>query len=92
MTTKHSPLRVLKAQSDKIAAMIKAFERGEPVDPNFDTQIREARLRNCFRIGLVMDDKIIKIDLLWTLINSVGEVALSEYILKLMQERRETLQ
>jgi hypothetical protein len=89
MTTKHSPLRVLKAQADKCAAMLKAFERGEPVEPRFAAQIAAARGRETFKFGIVMDDKIITVDMPWATIDSTGEVGLSEYILKLMREQRD---
>lgn len=35
MTTAQSPLRVLKAQADRIAATLKAAERGEKIDVLF---------------------------------------------------------
>jgi len=88
MTTRSSPLRVLKAQADKVAATLKAFERGEPVEARFAAQIQAARSRERFKLGIVMDDKVITIDLPWATINSTGEVGLSEYILKLMREQR----
>lgn len=92
MTTKDSPLRVLKAQADKIAAIIAAFERGDPIDPGFAQQLEAARNHASFKVGIVMDDKIIKIELPWETIRSSGEVGLSEYILRQMREARDTLQ
>lgn len=92
MTTKHSPLRALKAQSDKIAATLKAAERGEKIDVQFAQKIDEARSRDSFSVGIVMDDKVIKIDMPWAKIRSTSEVGLSEYILRLMREARDTVQ
>lgn len=43
MTTSHSPLRALKAQADKIAAMLKAVDRGEKVDVRFADHPAAAR-------------------------------------------------
>ncbi|RUV12033.1 MAG: hypothetical protein E5X38_07400 [Mesorhizobium sp.] len=88
MTTKHSPLRVLKAQADKAAAMLKAAERGEKIDVRFAARIAAARYKESFKFGIVMDDKVITIDMPWALIRSTGEVALSEYILDQMRETR----
>lgn len=91
MTTSSSPLRVLKAQSDKVAAMIKAAERGEIVDARFAAQLAAARNKDNFKIGLVMDDKIITIDMPWATIRATSEVGLSEYILKQMRGARDAV-
>jgi len=96
VTTKHSPLSTLKAQSDRAAAMLKAFERGDSldspalrgVDAHMLARIGAARLHGEFSLGIVMDDKFIKVTLPWPTIASSGEVALSEFILKLMREER----
>lgn len=90
MTTKHSPLRVLKAQADKIAATIKAAERGEKIDVRFAEKINAARHKDGFKIGIIMDDKTIILEILWATIRSTSEVGLAEYILKQMRETRET--
>ena len=88
MTTKNSPLRALKAQADKIAAMICAAERGEAIDARFAEKLAAARDKEAFRVGIVMDDKVITIDLPWSVIRSSGRVGLAEYILGLMRETR----
>jgi hypothetical protein len=56
MTTRHSPLAQLKAQADRIAATLKAAERGEKIDVRFAEKIAEARSKESFRVGVVMDD------------------------------------
>lgn len=90
MTTKDSPLRVLKAQADKIAACITAFERGgPPPDVRFAERLEKARGRESIRIGIAMDDKILSLDLKWDMISAMGEGALAEYVLKLMREKRD---
>jgi hypothetical protein len=89
MTTKHSPLSALKAQSDKIAATLKAAERGEKIDARFAEKIAEARNKESFKVGIVMDDKVITIDMPWALIRASSEVGLSEYVLKQMRETRD---
>lgn len=88
MTTAHSPLRVLKAQADKIAKNIKAAERGESVAPEFAARLAEARARPAFVVGVLMDDKIIRITLSWDAIRGSSEVALAALILKHMREER----
>jgi len=88
MTTPQSPLRVLKAQADMIAKTIKAIERGEPVnDPG--GKIAASRATGVFKPGIVMDDKVITIEITWAQISETSEVALAEYILKLMKGARE---
>lgn len=88
MTTKSSPLHVLKAQADRIAATLKAAERGDRIDARFAAKIAEARTRDTFKVGVVMDDKIITLDLPWATIRGTTEPGLAEYILNMMRERK----
>jgi hypothetical protein len=90
MTTKHSPLSALKAQADKIAATLKAAERGENIDVRFAEKINAARDKESFKIAIVMDDKIITIEMPWTMIHSTTETGLAEYVLNQMRESRQT--
>jgi hypothetical protein len=90
MTTKHSPLSALKAQADKIAATLKAAERGEKTDIRFAEKVAAARNKESFKVGIVMDDKIITIEMPWATIRATSEAGLSEYIVKQMRELRET--
>lgn len=90
MTTSQSPLSALKTQADKIAALIKAAERGEKIDVRFAEKIDAARAKESVKFGVVMDDKIITIDMPWETIRSTSEVGLAEFILKQMKNSRET--
>lgn len=83
MTTKHSPLRQLKAQADSIAQKIKAAERGEL------TLKAGAEKKDAIKFGVVMDDKILTIEMPRELIRTSSEAGISEYILKQMRETRE---
>ena len=89
MTTSHSPLSHLKAQADKIAAMLKAAERGEKIDVRFAAKIAEARAKDSFKVGIVMDDKIVTIAMPWTTIRATSEAGLSEYIVDRMRGARD---
>lgn len=89
MTTSYSPLSALKAQADRIAMLIKAAERGEKIDVKFWEKIEEARKQDRFVVGIVMDDKVLRISILWTMIKSTSEVALAAYILKKMRGARD---
>lgn len=88
MTTKSSPIQVLKAQADSIAATLKAAERGDKIDVRFAAKIAAGRAKPTFKVGVVMDDKIITLEMPWTLISSTSEAALSQYIVDQMQEAR----
>lgn len=89
MTTKHSPRSALQAQANQIAATLKAAERGDKIDVRFAEKIKEARITESFKVGIVMDDKIIKIEMPWTRIAESDEAGLAEYILGLMLETRD---
>lgn len=89
MTTSHSPLRVLKAQADNIAKIIKAVERGENPVEDIGGKIATARGNESIKFAVVQDDKIIRIDLPWDAIRGTSEVALAEMILKHMRGARE---
>lgn len=88
MTTKHSPLSALRAQADKIAAAIKGAERGDKIDIRFAEKIEAARAKPSFKVGIVMDDKVITLDMPWATIRGMTERGLAEYILMQMQERQ----
>jgi hypothetical protein len=89
MTTSRSPLRVLKAQADSIAKTIKAVERGENPIEDQGGKIAAARNKPSVKFGVVMDDKLITIEMAWDIIQNTSEVALSEYILRYMRDARE---
>ncbi len=88
MTTSRSPLSQLKAQADKIAATLKAAERGEKIDVRFAEKIEAARTKESFKVGIVMDDKIIIIEMPWATIRGTNETGIAEYILNQMREAR----
>ena len=91
MTTKHSPLSKLKKQADKIAETLKRAERGEKIDVRFAEKIDAARGKDVFKVGIVMDDKVIMIDMPWATIRSASEAGLSEYIVRQMREARDAV-
>lgn len=92
MTTTQSPLHLLKAQADKIAAAIKAAERGEKIDVRFAEKIAAARSKDALTFGVVMDDKFIKIEMPWATIRATSEAGLAEYVLNQMREARDVVQ
>lgn len=86
MTTKHSPLSALQAQADKIAATLKAAERGDKIDARFAEKIEAARTRETFTVGIIMDDKVIRLEMPWTMIRGTDEAGLAEFIVRQMRE------
>ncbi len=91
MTTKHSPLHVLQAQANSITNTLKAAARGDKIDARYAEKIDEARTRGVFKVAVVMDDKVIAIDIPWATITASTEIALSEYILNLMRGTRDVV-
>lgn len=92
MTTANSPLSQLKGQADRIAALLKSAERGEKIDARFAEKIKVARTKDSFKTGIVMDDKVITIEMPWAMIRSTDENGLAEYILNLMREAKDSIQ
>jgi len=88
MTDKNSSLSALKFQADNIARIIKATERGEIPDIKFAEKLKVARKEPTVKIGVVMDDKTLIIEVSWTIIHDYGEVALAAFILREMRETR----
>lgn len=89
MTTARSPLRILKAQADNIAKIVKAVERGENPMEDRGGKIAAARNRDSVKFGVVMDDKVLTIDMTWATIRDTSEVGIAEYILQQMREARD---
>lgn len=84
MTTAHSPPAALRDQADKIAKTLKAIERGDVVpDPNKPDPKRIATVT----FGVMMDDKIIKIEMAWATIREMDERFLSDFIMRQMQKK-----
>lgn len=92
MTTSQSPRSAIKKQADRIAAMIKTAERGEKIDVRFAEKIEAARHRESLIFAVVMDDKVLKIEMPWATIRATSEVGLSEYIVNQMRGAPETVQ
>jgi hypothetical protein len=90
VTTARSPLRVLRAQADGIAATLKAVERGDKIASPFAEKVAAARAQGNLTFAVAMDDKIIKIEMPWATIRATSEVGIAEYIFDLMRDSRET--
>ncbi|MBI3677914.1 MAG: hypothetical protein HY243_15000 [Proteobacteria bacterium] len=71
---------------------MKAAERGEPVANDPAGKIAAARERESVTVGVVMDDKIIKLDIPWSTIRETSEAGMSEYIVAQMRGVANTVQ
>lgn len=91
MTTKNSPLYLLKAQARRIAAMLKLAERGGAVPNDPNGKIAEARKRESIVVGIGMDDKVFNIEMKWAAIQKMKQADLAKFILDLMRETRGTV-
>lgn len=89
MTTARSPLHVLKLQADQIAAQLKRIADGHNDTPDPAGKLDGARTRSSITFGIVMDDKLIHIEMLWEMIRDTSEAGIAEYILKQMRESRD---
>jgi hypothetical protein len=89
MTTAHSPLRVLKAQADRMAASLKAAERGEIIASDPGAKIQKARGLDSIRFAVVMDDKVLTIEMTWATIRWRSEAGIAEFILNEMRKSRD---
>lgn len=90
MTTKDSPLSALTSQANRIANLLKRFERGEKIEGPFAAKLNAARDKDSIKIAIAMDDKIITLDIAWTTLHGTNETGLADYILDLMRETRRT--
>lgn len=89
MTIAHSPPERLKAQANEIASRLKAMERGDiSADPG--GKLAAARAKHSITFGIVMDDKIVKIEMPWATIRANNEAGISAWILKQMSEPRDS--
>ena len=84
MTTSQSPLSSLKAQAAKIAIILKAAERGEKMTGPFAERLVQARTKPAVKFAVVMDDKILSVEMTWERVRETSEVGLAEWIVKQM--------
>lgn len=88
MTTKHSPRAQLKAQADKVAGTLKAAERGDKIEGPFAEKVAAARAKGTLKFAVVMDDKVITVEMPWSIIQTTTEAGLADYIFDQMREAR----
>jgi hypothetical protein len=92
MTTSQSPLWQLKKQADAIARSLKDAESGDIGVNDPAGKIAAARKTGSIRVGVIMDDKTLKIDISWDAVRKSSEAELSAWILGCMQDNRSKVQ
>ena len=82
------------AVRDKDQAIIAARERLDQAKREAAAAIpvdRSARDKESFKFGVVMDDKVVTVDMPWATLRETSEVGLAEYILKQMRCARDAI-
>ena len=87
MSTSNSPVAKLREEAKRIAENLKAAESGKIAD--IGGKLAAARKAGSMKVGIVMDDKVITLDLPMATIRDTGEVALTEMIFKFMRGHQE---
>lgn len=93
MTTSQSSIGALRKQAQRIALWLKQAEAGTlDYDPQKDPggKIAAARKTDSIRATVVMDDKILSIEITWETIRATTEHGLAEYVLKHMRGNHDT--
>lgn len=88
MSTGNSPLSKLKREAENMARILKMADRGERIAKDPLGKIAASKASGVFAIGLMIDDKVVRVDIPWRTIHSFSEVALAEWILKLMRNKQ----
>lgn len=88
MTTKNSPRSALKIQADRMAKVLKGFLAGTIPDGPFVQKLKDALDKPSIKFGIVMDDKVLTIEMPWSVIRETGEREISEWIISKMAEER----
>lgn len=83
MSTSNSPIEKLRAEAERISIRLKEMETGENLHG-----LSHLRLKDPMTMGIIQDDKVIKITIAWKTIKETTEEALTEYILGLMQGKK----
>ncbi len=90
MSTKNSPLIVLRTEARGIATNLKRAADGVSIGNDPQGKIAASKAKGFVKIAIVMDDKTITLDIPWKDIEKLTHAQLSEFILDLMMETRKT--
>lgn len=88
MTTKDSPIGVLREQAEKVARVLKAAERGSISKSDPAHKLVDALSKGQATLVVAMDDKFIKITVSREVVSASTEAEITEYILAQMREEK----
>lgn len=88
MTTAKSPPHELRAQAHKIAESLKLAAAGEKIANDPLGKIEASKARGYVDFAIVMDDKILKIEIPWATIRDLTQPLLCDYIFDQMSEAK----
>lgn len=88
MTTKDSPIGVLRAQAEKVAKVLKAAELREIGKSDPAHKLADALSKGEATFGIAMDDKFIRITVSREVVRTSTESEITEYILAQMREEK----
>jgi len=85
MSTSQSPRRKLKAEASKMARILKDVAAGKSVVEDVGGKLAASLARGTAKVAIMMDDKIIAIEMEWDAVRATGQIALAEVIFKKMR-------
>lgn len=88
MTNQRTGLRELQRRSDKMAAKLKAWERGD-IASDVTGKIAEWRKRDVVAFSVPVDEGAVTFEMPWAVIAEASEAELSFFILKGVRETRD---
>jgi hypothetical protein len=90
VTTSQSPIAQLRGQAENIAGVLKRAEAGAPNGPTDPAhKFSAARCKPSVTVGIVQDDKLIRIEFPWSQIHDTTEAGIAEFILDYMRGVRD---
>lgn len=88
MSTSHSPLKKLKTEAARIAKQLKMLAAGKSTANDPAGKIKAALARETVNFGIVMDDKVLTVEMPWSQIRETSEAGIAEWILDYMRDAR----
>ncbi len=85
MTTSNSSYHAIKTQADNIAKALKAASRGEKIANDPAGKIAASLGKGTVKFGVVMDDKVITVEVQWSEIRDATEEGLATWIMNYMR-------
>lgn len=92
MTTSRSPIEDLRRQAETTAKILKLASTGARMPNDRGGRIAAAQASDRITFAVVMDDKVLQVEMLWSVIRASDEAAIAELILDAMRGEHRTVQ